>query len=532
MLKARTPLLVGLLVIAAIAAFIFTFGSLDRGMSEEDSYTVFARFDDASGLAPGSRIMIAGIEVGRLGTPTLDPDNAARARVPLIIRKDVVLRKGIWDEAAHTWRNGATAVRRQSSLIGDYDVTISPGLDGEIIADGGEILNAISESGLGAVIGKIEESSKAIFPNLERITSDISAVTGSLRETIGDEKGTEALGRIRDDVEKTTRNVSELTSEIRSFMKESIYPRGDNIERILTALERASNDLAQVTNSSTQRIDRVLGRIEELSGDIRTFVKLQTAAPGEAAPGTLPKVLAGLDRNMELVGESLENIKKVTDGIENGQGTIGRLMTDDGIATSLERVLGDIEDLTSPIGRTRIGVQFRTDYLVRSGGFKSIFDFNLQASPDKSYLLQLIDDPSGRAKRFTRVTTSNDPRLPPVLVEDVIETTSDFKISAMFAKRWHFMTFRFGVLESSGGGGLDFDFFDDSLKFQADVFNFGRDTWPRLRLMAQWEFLPHMVLTAGLDDTLNDASRDWFIGLGVRFDDTDLKSLVPFLPSP
>jgi phospholipid/cholesterol/gamma-HCH transport system substrate-binding protein len=207
-------------------------------------------------------------------------------------------------------------------------------------------------------------------------------------------------------------------------------------------------------------------------------------------------------------------------------------MTDDGIATSLERVLGDIEDLTSPIGRTRIGVQFRTDYLVRSGGFKSIFDFNLQASPDKSYLLQLIDDPSGRAKRFTRVTTSNDPRLPPVLVEDVIETTSDFKISAMFAKRWHFMTFRFGVLESSGGGGLDFDFFDDSLKFQADVFNFGRDTWPRLRLMAQWEFLPHMVLTAGLDDTLNDASRDWFIGLGVRFDDTDLKSLVPFLPSP
>lgn len=532
MLKAKTPLLVGLLVIAGIAAFIFTFGSLDKGMSDDESYTVFARFTDASGLAPGSRIMISGIEVGRLGTPTLDPQDPTRAVVPMRLRKDITLLKGIWDESIGSWRHGATAVRRQSSLIGDYDVTLSTGLEGEVIGEGGEIMNAISDAGLGAVISKVEKSSESIFPNLERITKDIQAVTGSLRDTIGDEEGARALQAIRDDVERTTRNVAELTTETRAFLKESVYPRGDNIERILTSLERASNDLARASRTSADRLDAVLGRLDAMSVDLQAFVRDQTASPGEARPGTVASVLAGLDRNMGHIEDSLENVKKITDGVESGKGTVGRLLTDDKLIDDIERVVADVEDFTGAIGRTRLGVQFRSDLYLGRNAFKSILDFRLQVSPDKYYLLQLVDDPLGRSERFTRVTTNNDPRLPPVLVEDVVETTNAFKLTAQFAKRWEFLTFRFGVMESSGGLGLDADFFDDRLRVQTDLFNFGRDAFPRLRTFAQWEFLPHIIMTAGIDDAFNPSARDWFLGLGIRFDDNDLKGLIPFLPSP
>ncbi|MFO0747673.1 MAG: MlaD family protein [Myxococcota bacterium] len=97
MLKARTPLIVGLLVIGAVAAFIYVFGSIKTGIDPETLYTVYARFDDASGLAPESRIVVAGIEVGKLGTPVLDP-RTRRARVPALRQEGRgAAEPGVWD---------------------------------------------------------------------------------------------------------------------------------------------------------------------------------------------------------------------------------------------------------------------------------------------------------------------------------------------------------------------------------------------------------------------------------------------------
>lgn len=532
MLKAKTPLLVGLLVIAGIVAFVFTFGTLDKGMDETEAYTVFARFDDATGLAPGSRILIAGIEVGRLGTPELDPKDPSKARVPMLIKNEVVLRQGVWDDTRKVWVNGASAMRRQASLIGDYDVTITPGVDGERIPPGGDIPNIINESGLSAVLKNLEESSRSIMPQLDRITQDIAAITSSLRDAIGDEQGTKALEKIRDDVQQTTDNVRLLTAEMRTFLQKSVYPRGDNLERILVNLERTSGELARAASGSGERFERILSRIETVTTDISRFVKEQTADPSQAKDGTVASVIAGLEKNMALIEGSLENIRSVTADLEQGRGTIGRLLTDDKLIGDIERVVGDIEEFTSTFSRTQVKVQFRTDYYVGRDAFKSTVDFALQPAPDKYYLLQLIDDPVGKASRRLRVTTTNDPALPPVLVEEISETRSDFKITAQIAKRFHFMTFRYGVMESTGGLGLDVDLLNDALNFKFDMFEFGRDEYPRLRALAQWEFINHIFISAGIDDMLNSASRDWFVGLGVRFIDDDIKGVLPFTPSP
>jgi phospholipid/cholesterol/gamma-HCH transport system substrate-binding protein len=532
MLKAKTPLLVGLLVLVATGAFIFTFGTLDKGLSEEDMYTVYARFDDASGLAPGSRISLAGIEVGRIGTPELDPELPEMARVPLNLRKDVTLRMGTYDEAKKTWTNGAAALRRQSSLIGDYDVALSPGLEGDIIPPGGTIPNITGETGLPAVIKTLEDSSKVVFPALEKITDDIEAITSALRNTIGDEQGTKTLAKIRDDVEKTTDNVQKLSGEMRTFLSSQIYPRGENIERILVNVEKTSVALAKASLAGGERVERILERIERITSSVGRFVDDQTASPDTAKDGTLAKTLAGLEKSMALVEGSLENIRAVTENLEQGRGTIGRLLTDDKLITDIERVIGDVEDFTSTFSRTQIKVQFRTDYYVGRGAYKSTIDFALHPGPDKYYLLQLVDDPIGKASRKLRVTQTNDPRLPPILVEEITETSSDFKITAQFAKRFHFMTFRYGVMESTGGVGIDADLLEDSLNFKLDIFEFGRDQFPRLRLLAQWEFLSHFFLSAGIDDMLNPSSRDWFVGLGIRFVDEDLKGVAPLVPIP
>lgn len=532
MLKAKTPLLVGLLVIVAVVAFAFTFGSLDTGMNASDAYRVYARFDDATGLVPNSRVMISGIEVGRLGKIGLDPEQPDIARVELLVRKDIPLHKGIYDEKRGVWIDGAIATRQQASLIGDYYVALTPGLKGPLLKDGDYIANVISETGFGAVLKNLEDASNSVFPKLDAITDDIKAITGGLRQTLAGDHAVADLKQIRTDLAQTTENIAALTGELRGFLKTDIYPRGTDIQQILAHIDRTAATLEAATSRTSASVDKIASSLESATADVRRFVSDQTASADTAKDGTVAHAIARLDHNMAILEGTLENVRTITALVEQGKSTVGRLLTDDKLITDIEKVVADVSDYTSTFSRTQIRLGFRTDYFVGRGAFKNTIDVSLHPRPDKYFLLQLVDDPVGRSTTTRRVTTSNDPRVPPVLVEDIVETREQLKISVEIAKRWDFLTFRYGIIENSGGIGIDATLLDDALNFKFDVFDFGRNTYPRLRLLAQWEFMTHFVLAAGIDDILNGGSRDWFVGLGVTFVDDDIKALLPLAPSP
>ena len=75
-------------------------------------------------------------------------------------------------------------------------------------------------------------------------------------------------------------------------------------------------------------------------------------------------------------------------------------------------------------------------------------------------------------------------------------------------------------------GLLRFDRDAGRLEINSDLFNFGRQVWPRLRIRAGFEIVKRFWLLAGIDDAINP-TRDYFVGLQRRFDDQDLKPLIP-----
>ncbi len=545
MLKAKTPLLVGLLMVVGAFALVYTFGSLDQGMDVDNAYTVYARFDDATGLVPNSQVKLSGIEVGRLGDIGLDPEVAGKAKVTIHLRKDIKLKRGVFDANKQQWINGATAVRRQASLIGDYYVSLSQGIAGEELGPGDVIENIVSEAGIDAVIANVEKSSRAIFPQIEAIVGDIKSITQSLKTSFGEGAGQSALTKIRGDISKTTDNVAQLTTEMRSFLKTSIYPKEADIGAILQGAQRTTDNAArasEVIAASTvrlaERLEHVLARVDKMVGSIDRsvstvgrFVDQQVAADGQPKDGTVAKALSSLDKNMALLEGTLENVRSITSTVDQGKGTVGRLLNDDKLINDIERVIAGVEEFTSVIQRTEIRVDLRADYFARSDSFKSTIGFSLHPAPDKYYLLQLIDDPAGKTSVTRRVTTTNDPLRPPVEIEDISETTNDFKITAQFAKRIGAFTFRYGIMESTGGLGVDLDLLNDALSFKLDAFEFGRDQFPRVRVMATWEFLRNVYIAAGVDDMLNGTGRDYMLGMGVRFTDRDLLGVLPFVPS-
>lgn len=133
----------GLVGIAALSLLAFTLGRIP--LVAPPSYTLYAMFDNVSGLEVNAAIQIAGVKVGKVAGITLSQKNE-RARVTMQIDDDVV----IHDEAI--------ASIKTSGLIGEKYVSISTA-GGDPLKDGGVITDTQPAFVLEDAIGQLVNSS-------------------------------------------------------------------------------------------------------------------------------------------------------------------------------------------------------------------------------------------------------------------------------------------------------------------------------------------------------------------------------------
>lgn len=126
MAQRTTEIMVGLFILAGGAALLVlalqVSGLTFRPGGE--TYTVSAYFNDAGGLAPRSRVSMAGVTVGRIRQVTLDQETF-QARVIIDI-----------DAGYDSIPADSSAIIRTSGLLGEQYIDISPGADLESLADG------------------------------------------------------------------------------------------------------------------------------------------------------------------------------------------------------------------------------------------------------------------------------------------------------------------------------------------------------------------------------------------------------------
>lgn len=80
-----------------------------------DFYTVVASFDSVSGLKPGAKVEVAGVEVGKVDRIALDPKSGDRALAYLKIQSGVKITDDV------------IASVRTSGIIGDKFIKLRPG---------------------------------------------------------------------------------------------------------------------------------------------------------------------------------------------------------------------------------------------------------------------------------------------------------------------------------------------------------------------------------------------------------------------
>lgn len=128
-------LLIGILCLGYISVKL---GRLEVMGGER--YTVYAEFEKAGGIKPGSVVEIAGVEVGKVRRITLDQNYSA------LVALDI--------SSAVKIQEDAIASIKTKGLIGEKFVQITPGGSEKIVGNGGKLRETESAVDIEELISK------------------------------------------------------------------------------------------------------------------------------------------------------------------------------------------------------------------------------------------------------------------------------------------------------------------------------------------------------------------------------------------
>lgn len=300
--------------------------------------------------------------------------------------------------------------------------------------------------------------------------------------------------------------IAEDVQAITKQMKKVMAGDDSNFAVAMNNIEKITTSLAQVMKQNQENINVIIANMKVISQNLNTVIS----------------------HNMENVNGTLANMNSITTDINNGKGTVGRLLKDDETIEKLNDTLDSVKDFVGGASRLTVDMGAHSEYLGGTKHFKNYVSLALKPRPDKYFLFEVSSDPDPSyttTKESTTVTSGGTTNVVDVTKQS--KTLGQFQISAQLAKKFQDFTFRGGLIESTGGLGFDYNKGPFGVQFSAFDFKTEYGQKPHLKGMGTMHVTRSFYLLSGVDDFINpEQDLDWFLGGGLSFTDDDIKSLL------
>lgn len=321
------------------------------------------------------------------------------------------------------------------------------------------------------------------------------------------------------DVMSEVSKVATALQDVAAALKQATVDGSDEtpIGRIMLNIEKLTEDLAEVTTQNKEKVNNVIDGIEELTDTLKI-------AFGEDGRAEFKQAWGNVTDGMEKFDRSLANIEEVTGKIADGEGTIGRLINDEETVNGVNKAIDNLNRVLGGALNLRTTFDYHSEFMTDRSDITSFVGLKIQPGLDRYYYLGIVQDPLGvtSTRNTTSTTTTTPPGTEVVTDTERIENDKDrIKFTAIFAKNFYNMTLKGGLIQSSGGLGVDYHFYRERLTLSGEMFDFGD---PNLRLFATWRPLKGFYLVAGGDSILPRDERDFnpFIGGGLTITNDDI----------
>ena len=279
-----------ILVISGILLFIYLFNFLKGNDILDSSRTFYTIYENVEGLAPSTPVTINGLNVGKVQDISFTEDGSGKLLVKLIVEEEFNFSKN------------SEAQLYEAGLIGGKAIAIIPAFDNAENASQGDYLKGTIKAGLSELVNQrltpLQEKLETTFVSADSLLVNLNSVFDD---------------RTKNNLKNS---IAQLNTTISSF-------------------KSTSESLNQLVSENQESLKSTLNNIENISDNLSKITD-------SIAESDLTETINNLQA-------TISNFNKILIKIENGEGSMGKLMKDEGLYNNLEGATKELEALLKDI---------------------------------------------------------------------------------------------------------------------------------------------------------------------------------------
>ncbi len=299
-MKLSKELKIGIVVVFAIAAFIWGLNFLKGTNLFSHKYELYAVYPKIDGLIPANPLLVNGYKIGQVNQIQLIKRHGEyNVLVKFLLTEDVQIPKN------------SVAKAISSDLLGSKAVELIYSNSTEFVSNGDTLKSETEESLKSSVdkrIAPLQAKAENLISSIDSVMTVVNSVLNTkTRENL--DKSFESIRKAILSLEQTAYKLDDLVGSERA-----------RITSILTNLNNITTNL----DKNGKKIDNIIGNLSNLSDSL--------------AKAELKSAINNADK-------SLKELNTLLAGINQGKGTLGKLAKNDTLYYNLNKSSEDLDKL-------------------------------------------------------------------------------------------------------------------------------------------------------------------------------------------
>lgn len=282
-MKITKEIKVAVLVIISIVLFYWGFAFLKGKNLFDTSTKLYAVYDNVAGLVEAAPVTINGLIIGKVNTIEMLPDG--KMKVELVITNEQI-----------QIAKSSVAQIMDSGLIGGREIAIINNFSDTNYTQSGDTLKTSNKLALTAElanqIGPVKDKVEVLLENANKLIENLNAT---------------------------------LDASTQQKLKASIA----SLELTMTEFSKISKNANEILSENKSKLNTTLSNFEKTSGNLNTMTT------------SLEK--ANLGATVKKLEATLTNVNGIMANLEQGKGSMGKLLNDDAIYANLTKTSKELE---------------------------------------------------------------------------------------------------------------------------------------------------------------------------------------------
>ena len=279
-----------ILVLSGIILLYYGFNYLKGRDLFSSSQTFFTEYSNVEGLVPSTPVTINGLSVGKVTNIDFKGDGSGKLLIKLLVDSDF------------EFSINSTAELYETGLIGGKAIAIVPAFDGAENAKGNAVLIGTIKPGLTALVNQ------RLAPLQEKI--EVMMV------------GADSL-------------LNNLNDVFDAKTKANLRASAAGLNDVIQNFKKTSQSLNTLMANNEEKLNNTFANVDNISSNLsKTSDQLANA---------------NLEQTIKTLEATIQNFNSISDKINNGDGSIGKLLHDDGLYNNLEGASKEMEALIRDI---------------------------------------------------------------------------------------------------------------------------------------------------------------------------------------